>query len=197
MSRFLVSALGAAILLSIAAMAIAGQPDPGTSSGENRIGVSPKNLTAPPAAVYTYVYNLLDSSGTPVVGFPASQVELDFTACANPSTRPQNQIPADGDSDANGDVFWSVNLAFGGSDPCQVDVLVQNQVFFNIPPDPGGGVRSPDVNGDGSVAVNDLALWQQTFTGPQTPYIGDLAEPFDDQVAVNDLAVYQQHFVAP
>ena len=198
MSRFLVSALGAAILLGLmSGLVFAGQPDPGQSSGETRIGVSPKNLSVGPAATYQYFYTLRDNTGAPVAGFPASQVELRFTACTEQSTRPLNEIPADMDSNANGDMIWWTNLTFGGSDPCQVDVLVQNVVFFTIPPADPGGVRSPDENGDGQVALVDLSLWQQSFVAQTPPYRGDLSEPFDDAIALLDLSVWQQHFVAP
>ncbi len=196
MSRSLVSALGALAILSTAAIALAGQPDPGQSSGENRIGVSPKNLTAPASFVYTYTFTLRDNTGAPVVNFPASQVELDFDDCFEPSTRPADEIQADGPSDLNGDVVWSTNLNFGGSDPCAVDVLVQNLVFATIPGDSPGGVRSPDVNGDGQVSLADLSLFQGAFVSGGPPYVGDLLLD-DDTPALGDLSLYQNHFTAP
>ena len=93
-------------------------------------------------------------------------------------------------------------------------MLVQNQQFFEIKgdgdvsepcqaPNPGvgcGGLRSPDHNGDGLVALGDLSGWQQEFVAPagsQTFYLGDLAEEFDDLVALGDLSTFQKHFVAP
>ncbi len=201
MFRFLVGALGAAILLTmIATLTFAGQPDPLQCYGDERVGVSPKNLTCPPTAQYEYAYFLLDNTGTPVAGFPASQVELRFTACNNPSTRPLNEIPADADSDANGKIVWSVNLNWGGSDPCFVDILVQNTVFTTLPDegtDPCGGLRGPDINGDGLVALADLSIWQQAFVAGGPPWQGDIAEEFDCLTALADLSVWQQHFIAP
>jgi hypothetical protein len=189
------------MLLGIAsALAVAGQPDPGNSTGDERIGVSPKNLTVPPSFQHVYTYQLKDNTGAPVAGFPASQVELRFTQCTEPSSRPQNEIPADLDSDANGNVIWKDNLAFGGSDPCEVIVLVQNDEFFTVPgfaTIPEGGLRSPDMTGDGLVALADLATWQQAFIGASPVYEGDIAAPYDDLVALSDLAWWQQHFTAP
>ena len=120
-----------------------------------------------------------------------------FTACTNPNTRPQNEIPPDQDSDANGDVFWMSGLNWGGADPCQVDLLVQGELFWSLPPDPPGGVRSPDNDSDGLVALSDLHLWQQAFVGGGPPWRGDLAQPFDDLIALFDLMVFQAHFVLP
>jgi len=201
MSRFLVSALGAAVLLTmIATLALAGQPDPGQCYGDDYVGVSPKNLTAPPAQQYVYSFTLLDNLGTPVAGFPASQVELRFTACNNPSTRPSNEIIADGDSDANGLITWSTNLNWGGGDPCYVDVLVQNAVFKTMgdyPTDNCGGLRSVDEDGDGNVALSDLVVWQPAFVTGGPAYQGDLAQPFDCASALADLVTWQQHFTAP
>jgi len=198
MSRSLVSALGAVVLLSlVSALAFAGQPDPGNSTGETRIGASPKNLTVGPAAQYVYVYTLRDNTNQPVEGFPASQVELDFGGCFNSNTRPTDEIPADGPSDNNGDIEWRINLTFGGADPCAVDVLVQNVVFDTIIADNPGGLRNPDIQGDGLVSLTDLSLFQQAFVNGGPPWQGDLAEPFDDLTSLTDLSIFQQHFVAP
>jgi hypothetical protein len=198
MARFLVSALGAAILLGlVSTLVFAGQPDPGQSGGEDRIGCSPKNICVTGTAQYVYEYTLRDNNGAPVVGFPASQVELRFTACTNPSTRPLNEIPADTDSDNSGIVRWIVNLNFGGADPCEVDVLVQNVEFFSIAgfdTDVCGGLRSPDENGDGLVALADLSIWQQAFVNQTPAWQGDLAETHDCSIALGDLSVWQQHF---
>ena len=202
MSRILIGALSAMIFCSMVATAgFAGQPDPGQCFGDLRCGVSPKNLCVAPAAQYVYEYFLLDNTGAPVAGFPASQVEMRFTACSNQSTRPQNEIPFDADSDVNGRVEFRVNANWGGGDPCAVEVLVQNTVFTTLeaydpgPPEGCGGLRSPDENGDGLVALADLSIWQQAFVTGGPPYRGDLAENFDCLAALADLSVWQQHFV--
>jgi hypothetical protein len=206
MSRFLVSALGAAVLLgALSTLALAGQPDPNQSTWGNLVGCSPKNLTTSAPTRYSFTGTIRDGAGAPIANFPASQLELDFGACTNPSTRPADQIAADGDSNVNGGVTWSTNLNFGGGDPCQVRVLVQNVVFKTLISDgtnPGGidgGVRSVDQNGDGSVALTDLAQFQQEFvnTGVRHDYRGDFGPTFDGQTGLTDLATFQSHFVAP
>ena len=149
MSRFLASALGAAVLLgALSSVGLAGQPDPNQSTWNNLVGCSPKNTTAPVASRYTFQGTLRDGAGAPIVNFAAAALELDFGSCLNTSTRPQNQIPADAPSDVNGVVRWSTALTFGGGDPCEVRVLVQNVVFKTLASHQGlpgpsidGGVR--------------------------------------------------------
>jgi hypothetical protein len=181
--------------------AVPNQPDPGQCDGELRIGVSPKNDSVTDLVYqHVYVFTLRDSTGTPIGGYPASQVELDFSGCTEPSTRPQDEIPADGPSSASGNITWLSNLTFGGSDSCSVLVLVQNVSFFTIPGYgmiPEGGLRSPDNSGDGFVALSDLSIWQQAFIGSAPIYEGDVAEPHDDLVALSDLSWWQAHFIAP
>lgn len=200
MSRSLVSALGAVVLLSlVSALAFAGQPDPGSSqviSGPY-MGCSPKNTAVSGVNQFVVQYRLNDGSG-PVEGFPASQVELDFDDCFNPSTRPADEIPADGPSNASGDVFWIVNIEFGGGDPCAVDILVQNVLFATLEgeaTDPAGGLRSPDIDGDGSVQLLDLAQFQPAFVTGGPAWVADY--DFSTTVGLNDLAIFQAHFTAP
>ncbi len=205
MSRFLVCALGVAVLLgALSTLVLAGQPDPNQSTWGNLVGCSPKNLTAPPASRYVFTGTIRDGAGAPIANFPASQLELDFGACTANSTRPADQIQADGDSNINGVVTWTTALNFGGGDPCSVRVLVQNVVFKTLIADgtnPGGidgGVRSVDENGDGSVALADLGIFQQEFvnTGVRRDYRGDLGPVFDGNTALADLGTFQQHFTA-
>lgn len=207
MSRFLASALGAAVLLgALSSLAPAGQPDPNQSTWNNLVGCSPKNATAPAAARYVFTGTLRDGAGAPIANFPAAQLELDFGSCLNQSTRPQNQIPADADSDVNGVVRWQTALIFGGADPCAVRVLVQNVVFKTLAahqglPNPSidGGLRSVDENGDGSVGLGDLSIFQQEFvnTGTRNDWRGDLGPTFDGSTGLADLSTFQQHFTAP
>jgi hypothetical protein len=171
--------------------------------------VSPKNLTVPASHRYQFTGTLRTMAGDPVPNFPAAQLELDFGQCGNPSTRPQNQIPADFDTDANGFVIWSANLNFGGGDPCIVRVLVQNVVFKTLAAHQGlpnasldGGVRSPDENGDGVIGLANLGIFQTEFvnTGTRMDYRGDLAQAngvHDGLTTLTDLAFFQAHFVAP
>jgi hypothetical protein len=207
MSRFLASALGVAVLLgALSSLGVAGQPDPNQSTWGNLVGCSPKNLTAPAAARYAFVGTLRDGAGAPIGNFPAASLELDFGSCTNPSTRPQNQIAADGPSDANGVVRWQTALTFGGADPCEVRVLVQNVVFKTLAAHQGlpnasidGGLRSVDENGNGTVDLPDLSLFQQEFvnTGTRADWRGDLGPTFDGLTALPDLSTFQQHFTAP
>jgi hypothetical protein len=55
-------------------------------------------------------------------------------------------------------------------------------------------VTSPDQDGDGLVALNDLQTWQTAFVGQSPLYQGDL--DFDGEIALGDLVRWQSHFVA-
>lgn len=210
MSRFLASALGAAVLLgALSSVSVAGNPDPAFSTWGNLVGCSPKNLTAAVATRYRFTGTLRDGTNQPIPNFPASQVELDFTSCSEGHVGiPVDLQPdADADSDVNGNVVWTVNLTFGGNDPCEVRVLVQNIVFKTLPAHQngvigiGGGVRSPDANGDGIVALGDLGEFQTEFVNNNPnnrfDYKGDLGPTFDGLTALGDLGTFQAHFVAP
>src|SRR5688572_3619416 len=209
MSRFLASALGAAVLLgALSSVSVAGNPDPAFSTWGNLMGCSPKNLTAAVATRYRFTGTLRDGTNQPIPNFPASQVELDLTSCTEGHVGiPVDLQPdADANSDVNGNVVWTVNLTFGGNDPCEVRVLVQNIVFKTLPAHQGlpgpqidGGVRSPDANGDGIVALGDLGEFQGEFVniGVRQDYKGDLGPTFDGLTALGDLGTFQAHFVAP
>ncbi len=182
-------------------------PSSGQSTFGDCLGVSPRNSTAPEGFRYRYEGTLRDSNGVPVANFPASAVWLDFSNCLNPSTRPSDRIEADEPSDANGNIHWEYMLTFGGADPCAVSVRVQNVVFHVIPghqglpaPEWDGGVRSPDVNGDDSVALADLGIFQQEFTAPgQGLDVHDWQADFDCDgiIALSDLSFFQRHFMSP
>lgn len=184
-------------------------PDSFNSTWDNTLGVSPKNVVVPGNFRYQFTGILRDGPGNPIANFPAAQIKLDFGGCSSPSTRTANQIRADGDTDANGFVVWSVNLDFGGGDPCGARVLVQNVVFKTLAAHIGlpnanldGGIRSPDENGDGLIGLADLAIFQTEFvnTGTRVDYRGDLAQAsgiHDGLTTLADLAFFQAHFVAP
>ena len=117
-----------------------------------------------------------------------------------------NLVSADENSNINGLVYWEVGLTFGGADPCQVLVRVQGDVFATVPGHQGlppaeidGGVRSPDQNGDGLVALGDLSIFQQEFVnnGQRLDYRGDLSRPCDGVTALADLSCFQIHFTTP
>lgn len=211
MSRFLASALGVAVLLgAFSTLAVAGQPDPLNCTWDDLVGVSPKNECSPNPYVFTGT--IRDGSGVPIANFPAANLELDFTNCPNQPLRPANQIPADEDSGPTGGVIWTLNLDFGGADPCEVNVLVQNVVFATLAghqglttgPEPppctiDGGVRSTDVNGDHQIGLQDLGALQQEYfnTGVRLDYVGDMAQPFDGCTQLPDLGKLQQDYFAP
>jgi len=213
MSRSLITALGAAALLgAFSTLALAGQPDPLTCTWDDLVGVSPKNLTVGQPFRYIFDGNVRDSGGVPIADFPAEQLELDFTFCTNPSSRPADQIVADANTDIDGRAVWTVNLAFGGGDPCSVRVLVQNVVYKTLarhqslsnenPESPiliDGGMRSPDENGDTFVSAQDLSLFQQEFARPngqvRLDWRGDLGPVFNGTCSAQDLSTFQQHFV--
>jgi hypothetical protein len=178
--------------------------------------VSPKNLTVGAPARYVFDGFVRDSGGIPIANFPASQLELDFTFCTNPSTRPAEQIEADADTDVDGRAVWSVNLTFGGADPCSVRVLVQNVVYKTLAHHAGisnenpespllvdGGLRSPDINGDNGIGAGDLSIFQQEFFRPngqiRRDWTGDLGPvtAFDGACSASDFSILQQHFFAP
>ncbi len=180
-------------------------PDPHLSTFDSLIGASPKNTVVAEGYRYRFGGILRDMGGKPIQNFPYSQMQLDFTACTRPSTRPADRIPADGDTDVNGYVYWEYRLEFGGSDPCAILVRVQNVLFATILahqglPDPAidGGLRSVDANGNGTIALEDLSSFQQEFvnTGTRVDYAGDLAQPFDGLTDLRDLAWFQTHFTA-
>jgi hypothetical protein len=200
-----VSAVGALVLAAGWTTGAVGQPtipDPAQSGPQapelgqlDRIGVSPCNHAVSPAFRYRYVFILRDSVNEPVANFPASQAQLDFGACTRPSTRPADRMPADGPSDALGRIEWSTNLGFGGADPCAVEVWILGVLFHAIPAADPGGVRSPDIDGDGLISLSDTVHFQVGFASGGPPWIGDLALPFDDLIGLDDLVWAQQHFV--
>jgi hypothetical protein len=207
MSRFLVTALGTAVVLgAMASPVLAGQPDPNQSTFDALIGASPKNQTVTAGNEFIYDGILRDGAGVPIGDFPAAQVELDFTSCTNPSTRPSDQIGADTDSDTNtGRVFWDLGLTFGGADPCEVRVLVQNVVFEAL--DGGGsvpcaqidgGLRSPDEDGGGTITLGDFTTWRAEFNNPGpncNDWRGDL--DLNGATTLSDLTRFRAHFNAP
>lgn len=205
MLRFLVTALGATVLLgAYSPYALAGQPDPDQSSFGPLVAVSPKNLTVIAAHQYAYTVTLRDGAGIPIQGFPKEQVELDFIACTGQPTRPADQIQFNTDSNVNGQMEMRANLTFGGSCTGQVVVLVQNVSFEVLPMHQGlpnlqidGGVRSPDINGLGGVALTDLVIFKNEFNnvGTRLDYIGDLN--FNGLTDLPDLVRYAAHFNAP
>ncbi len=213
MSRFLVTALGAAVLLgALSPLVLAGQPDPTRCTFDNAVTVSPKNQTVSAGNKFIFDGILRDNNNLPIQGFPRAQVELDFTGCARASTRPGDQIPADQDSDVNGRVFWDLGVTWGGADPCEARVLVQNVVFKVLPAhqglaDPGnnirdGGVRSPDedhVAATPGITLTDFTIFRAEFNNvnanARLDWRGDFNQ--DGGTTLLDLTLFKAHFNAP
>lgn len=180
-------------------------PDPQQSSCDQYVGASPKNNAPNLPSQYRYAFNVMlrDAQGNAVVGWPASQLRLNFASTINPG-HPQFAHP-DGPSVAMGLVSFRDHLDFGGADPGPVtlecDPTGAGTTWVVLATAPGasttscGGVRSPDVNGDGVIGLSDLALWQQAFILGGPIAVGDLAETFDCSISLNDLAWWQVHFI--
>jgi hypothetical protein len=221
MSRFLVTALGTAVLLgALSPLVLAGQPDPAWCIYDSIFGCSPKNMTGDIDGTldqYEYRVQLRGTGGSPLIeDFPASQIEIDLTGCTLPTNRISDQIPADNDSNANGEVFWRINGTFGGVQTCGFRVLLQNTVVFTglahlgLPnSNRDGGVRSPDnfhqalaePGGDGIVGLVDFSNWRIEFnlppTGPRFDYVGDIfPQPYDGLCTISDLSCMRNHFNA-
>ena len=160
--------------------------------------VAPIDAELADTAAFCAAYEVgLDESANCVVVAGKRGGETRYAACI---------VLATTRADVNGVVRWGAALNFGGGDPCEVRILVQNVVFKTLAAHQGlpnnsldGGVRSCDENGDGLVAIQDLSIFQQEFvnTGTRQDFRGDLAQPFDGLTAIQDLSQFQQHFTAP
>lgn len=179
--------LVSSLLPAFVASGLAKVPDPPMSIWDGCLGRSPKNDVADPAAQYVYHGILRDGSGTPVPGYPASQVELEIF-CVNPVI-----LHPDGPSNANGEVVWGAGTLTQGGGACSAPQVVELRVagmpFFHL-----DDVRSPDTDGDSLVALADLIDWQMSFVNQNPIYIGDL--DCDGFVSLSDLSLWQKHFVA-
>jgi hypothetical protein len=180
----------AAAIVSARTAAFANLPDPGECTFDDHLGRSPRNAAVSPAHQYTYHGTLRNSLGEPIANYPAFQIELTiFSPCQNPAV-----LNPDGPTNAQGQlVFGPETLAQGGgscSGPQVVEVTVAGLLFETL-----DSVTSPDEDGDGLIAVNDLQTWQQAFTGQSPLYQGDL--DFDGAIALTDLVRWQAHFTAP
>jgi hypothetical protein len=218
MSRFLVAALGTAVLLgAFSPLALAGQPDPAVCVYDSIFGCSPKNMTNSINGTldqYEHRVQLRASDLSFVEGFPATQVEVDLTGCNFPTTRASDQIPGDADSNANGEIFWRINANFGGVQTCAPRIALQNAIVFTMLAHLGlpnanrdGGVRSPDnfhqalntPGGDGIVGIVDFSNFRLEFNSVSNrkDYIGDIfSQPYDGLCTISDLSCMRNHFNA-
>jgi hypothetical protein len=190
--RLAVSSLvSVALLALLVGAALANIPDPSQTTWDDCLGRSPKNSTAPAANQYVYSGVLRNAAGDPIANYPAANVAIEIKApCANPIA---NLNPS-GPSNANGVIVWDADALNQGGGSCQgagvVEITVTGLQFDTL-----DDVRSPDQDGDGFVAVNDLQTWQVAFTSQTPIYQGDL--DCDTVIGLTDLVRYQTHFVAP
>jgi hypothetical protein len=190
--------IGLPIALVLLAGGISDRANPGPpplqATFDDCLARSPKNATAAPDAQYSLHGNIRDETGAPYPNFPASWIELRILApCQNPVV-----LNPDGPSNANGEVVWGPLTLTQGGGACTGGGVVEIEILGQ----PGGpylwymdSVRSPDSDGDGLVALNDLQAWQTSFVAWQPSYIGDL--DCDEVIALSDLSWWQKHFTAP
>lgn len=182
-------------LLALTGMALANIPDCGQSTFDApaRLGRSPKNTeVVNPIFKYTFVFTVRNSAGVPIANWAAADVTLDVLApCQNPFAG----LNPNGVSNANGQLTWgpaSLDRPGGsctGANVVRVRIIsVDCNKFLNQ-------VTSPDEDGDNSIALADLSIFQQSFTNQNNPHQGDLN--FDGSISLGDLSFFQNHFTAP
>jgi hypothetical protein len=175
-------------------MALANVPDCNQSSFDvpTKLGRSPKNLEVGGTFQYTLGFTVRNSAGTPIPNWPANDVTLAVLApCQNPFTG----LNPNGASNANGTFTWgpaSLDRPGGsctGANVVRVQIIsVSCDKFLTT-------ATSPDEDGDNSIALTDLSLFQGSFVNQNNPHIGDLNR--DGAITLGDLAFFQSHFVAP
>ena len=180
--------------IAFAGAAMANVPDPSTSTFDNRLGRSPKNIeVANPTFDYTYSGVLRRSGdGAPIAGWPAADIRLDINApCQNPV-----QLFPDGPSDGNGNVTWGVVKLDQGGGSCTGANVVQVRILSIGIFKQLNEVTSPDQNGDSFVALTDLGAFQSAFVNGGPQYQGDL-DLSGGLPNLSDLSFFQRHFTAP
>jgi len=191
--RLAVSMVLCLAFVAVAGMALANVPDPQQSTFDSRLGRSPKNLEVnDPSFDYTFAGTLRNAAGQPVANWPANDIELEINApCQNPVV-----LNPSGASDANGNVLWNASRLDQGGGSCigtaVVEIrLVSVGLFRTL-----NEVTSPDENGNGLIALEDLQDFQRAFVSGSPQYQGDLnlSGGLPD---LSDLLFFQKHFVAP
>jgi len=189
--------LAAAVVLALSANAALSQPDPDESIWGPRVGRSPNNVGVAGGFEYQFRGRLIDAGGFDVPGFPPALVELRILApCQNPVV-----LNPDAASDATGLVVWGPVPLNQGGGACAAAGVVEIWVDAD---DDGfaagdlfavrGQVTSPDENGDGLVALNDLVVWRTAFNAGAPLHRGDLNR--DGMITIADLVFFRQHFLA-
>jgi len=153
-----------------------------------RLGRSPKNVeVGDPDFQYTLSFTVRNAAGTPILGWSAADVTLEVLApCQNPFG-PLNPGP--------GLVWDAARLdrpggSCTGANVVRVRLISANCTWYL------NSVTSPDEDGNGSVALADLSIFQQAFVAGGPFFQGDLnlSGGFPD---LGDLLFFQKHFTAP
>jgi len=133
----------------------------------------------------TVTLTLLDGAGAPIANFPFEDswlvsADAGMVPCIGGTT-------SDANTDAAGVTQWVTPLAAGGSSQALTVVMIAGAALTS-----GAGVaishNSPDLNGDGSVNLSDLAGFASDFYTNTTAFRTDFA--FAGAVNLSDLAVF-------
>ncbi len=148
-------------------------------------GRSPVNDVAPASHQYTLEGTLTSAGGGPCVGVSV-ELRILSPTCVNPGVFPSSI------SDANGRVVWDATALTQGGGAClgapvAAEIVFGTTVLATFP-----DVRSPDVNGDGTIGLADLSAFQQSFVDQSDLYVGDM--DCDGNIFLSDLARFQAHF---
>lgn len=109
----------------------------------------------------TITLTLLEYCG-PIPNFPRADMWLEAVGTAFASCT--GGTVADAGTDADGRTHWALPLRAGGHEATSLQVIVNGSPLWQVPP---LGLRavSPDLDGDGLVALNDVALFAQAYAG--------------------------------
>jgi hypothetical protein len=158
-----------------------------------RCGVSPSNSSVPPIYQFSYSATLIDALGLPVAGWPGADVGI---MVGPPCPTPQ-LILASGVSSPAGVVVWSaddLDVAGGaclGPGPIAVVIVSLGCAL----PTPIPYLTSPDIDGNGLIALNDLGIFRNTFVMGGPVQNGDYSR--DGIINLVDVSWFQRHFLAP
>lgn len=134
----------------------------------------------------TITLTVISTMGLPIQGYPAADMWLESSAF-NLTFCPGGTQP-DGDTDINGQTFWTSPMLAGGS--TMGEVLF---VYISGSPLPNGGVNlicnSPDFNSDLIVDLSDIVAFTQILGGTYS-YAGDFN--YDGIVDLSDIVFFAQ-----
>ncbi len=143
----------------------------------------------------TITLTILDSAEEPIANYPQSDIWLESTSgglmlpCVAGTT-------ADANTDENGrTTFQEPLLAAGANEPYDDLLMV---VISGMPINQPGleiFINSPDINGDGDVALADVAIFAAVYLDPADhPFLADFW--WDGVVNIQDLVLFAQGYGA-